>query len=106
MNGALAPNRNEVCSACIAFVLLHLLPERGPPARLMHERAGGPRSGKISPSSPSASPGRAQCLDLVFRGVVAARNDGAGVAHAAARRGGAAGDETDHRLPGPRGLDE
>src|SRR5690606_115486 len=36
--------------------------------------------------------------DLVLGAALAARNDGAGVAHAAAGRGGAAGDEADHRL--------
>ncbi len=36
--------------------------------------------------------------DLVFRAALAARDDRAGVAHAAARRRGAAGDEADHGL--------
>src|ERR1700722_1448939 len=39
-------------------------------------------------------------FDLEFSGVIAARNYGAGMAHAAARRRGAAGDEADDRLLG------
>ena len=41
---------------------------------------------------------RAHRLDLVLGGALAAGDDGAGMAHAAARRRRAAGDEADHRL--------
>src|SRR6056297_1327905 len=43
-------------------------------------------------------PGRAHRLDLVVGAALAARDDGAGVAHAAARRRGAPGDEAGNRL--------
>src|SRR3954462_14932252 len=42
--------------------------------------------------------GSAQGPELVLRGTLAARDDGAGVAHALPRRGGGAGDEAHPRL--------
>src|SRR4029453_4572996 len=97
MNGALAPNRNDVCSALMARA--SLVSRRGPAAAgrlalsalhgLKHFLAQG--SGRISHPDPH----RAHDVDLVFRGVVTSGDDGAGMAHAPARRGSASGDEAD-----------
>src|ERR1700681_1432545 len=45
-------------------------------------------------------------VDLELGGVLATGDHGAGMAHAATRRRGAAGDEADHRLRGLRRLEE
>src|SRR5947207_14945640 len=45
-------------------------------------------------------------VDLELGGVLTTRDHGAGMAHASARRCGAAGDEADHRLRGLGFLDE
>ena len=49
-------------------------------------------------NSAHRDPGASQRLHLVRRGALAAGDDGAGVAHAAAGRRGGAGDKADHRL--------
>src|SRR3954452_9982814 len=109
MNGALAPNRNDVCSACIGGLSSSSSPPNGGEEyenvvlalhRLQHFLAQG--GGGIG--DPDAC--RTHGVDLELGSVLATRDHRAGMAHAAARRRGAAGDEADHRLLGLAGLDE
>src|SRR5580704_14483270 len=107
MNGALAPNRNDVCSALMACLLLLLSSARGE-RNLIWSALHGLKhflaqcGGRIRDPDARGSHG----VDLELGSVLAARDHRAGMAHAAARRGGAAGDEADHRLLGFRCLEE
>src|SRR5690349_10981425 len=109
MNGALAPNRNDVCSALMAPtpwpVVAGRLAEAG---RRLHLSAlhgfkhfVTERRGRIR----DPDTGGAHGLDLELGGVVATRDHRTGMAHAPARRRGAAGNEADDRFPDLGRLD-
>src|SRR4029450_1098835 len=106
MNGALAPNRNDVCSAFMASLLIPS-PGRGEESDMVSALHGfehflAQSGGRVG--DPDAR--RAHGVDLEFGGVLATRDHRACMAHAATRRGRAAGDEADDRLLGLARLDE
>src|SRR5918993_3968133 len=106
MNGALAPNRNDVCSALMAS-LLSPSPGRGEESDMVSALHGfehflAQSGGGVG--DPDAC--RTHGMDLELGGVLTTGDHRARMAHATTRRRGAAGDEADHRLLGLAGLDE